>query len=351
MFSNPIFKKLSYFTIYLLVWLIVSAAYFGMLLWRSDLNFNVALLDSLIFNILLCGLGISFWYSAKFIPIESNSLYKIFLIHAAGGIIASSIWLFTGFNFIKEFNVDKLYINYFFSTLNWRFLIGLLFYFLITSFYYVLIYYFNFQERTSAENELKSLVSEAELRMLKFQINPHFIFNSLNSISALTVINPAKAQQMVIKLADYLRGTLAENEKKISPLENELKNVKLYLDIEKIRFENKFIFTEDVKSECLKKDIPAMILQPVVENAVKHAVYEAIETIEIKLSCCIVNNFLKISIQNNFENSISPAKGTGIGLSNIKKRLKLFYGNPSLLEIKTEENLFIVNIFIPLDEK
>lgn len=350
MASNPILHKLSSFGIYILFWLIITAIYFILLVTGASLPLNVLLIDALVFNLFLCGLGISFWYSAKFIPVENYSIYKLFLIHIAGGISASVIWLSGGYYFIKEiipFADD--YREFFNQTLNWRFFTGLLFYFSITSFYYIIIYYSNFQERLITESELKNLVSEAELRSLKFQINPHFVFNSLNSMSALTTIEPSRAKEMILKLADFLRFTLANNDKQKNKLAEELNNIKLYLDIEKIRFEDKFEYFESVDDECKNVEVPNMILQPLFENAVKHAVYEAFDKVTLHLTCKSHNGFLKISLQNNFEENVGLKKGAGVGLKNIKSRLELIYNQKNLLEVKKEENNFTVNIFIPLN--
>ena len=242
-----------------------------------------------------------------------------------------------------------LFGDFFIKTIKSRFIIGILYYFLLTAFYYVVIYYSDFQERTLKETELKNLVTEAELRSLKFQINPHFIFNSLNSMSALTEIDPKKAKQMIIKLADFLRYTLANNDRQKNTLNEELKNIKLYLDIEKIRFDDKFIYVEELHEECGKTEIPSMILQPLFENAIKHAVYETLDSVTIKLTCTRQDDFLKITLCNNFEGE-SHKKGAGVGLKNIKDRLSLIYQQDNLMEIKKESGKFIVNIFIPLQK-
>jgi LytS/YehU family sensor histidine kinase len=216
----------------------------------------------------------------------------------------------------------------------------------------MVIYYSEFRDKESRESELKNLVTEAELKSLKFQINPHFIFNSLNSMSALTTINPEKAREMILKLADFLRYTLANNERQQNTLREELKNIKLYLDIEKIRFEDKFDFTEDISMPCLDTKVPNMILQPLFENAIKHAVYETLDKVTIKLCCAPDNGYMRISLENNFDPGAKSSRpGTGVGLANIKNRLQLIYGRDNLIEIKKEESLFKVTLFIPATEE
>lgn len=346
--NNPILENFKNFYLYLIFWIIISAINFILIYIGQNINLKTALIDSLIFNFLLAGLGLSFWFPAKYISFEKNKAAKIFFNHVISGILTASLWLFLGYFIISNIiSNSETYNNFFFNTLSWRFLIGILFYFLITTFYYVIIYYKGFQERIIHESELKNLVTEAELRSLKFQINPHFIFNSLNSMSALTTINPDKAKSMILNLADFLRYTLANNENQKNKLSEELKNIKLYLEIEKIRFEDKFEFIDEIDPLCFDCYVPNMILQPLVENAIKHAVYESIEKVTLKLSCKKEDNFIKIFLENNFEDETSSSKGTGIGLQNIKKRLEIIYDQKNLINIQKDKNIFTVEIKIP----
>jgi sensor histidine kinase YesM len=299
----------------------------------------------------LAGFGLSYWYSAKYISVEVFSIPKILLSHAIGSLISVSLWLSAGY-FITSILVgsSENYSSFFLNNLGWRILVGTLYYFLIVSFYYLVIYYNNFHEKTLRENELKNLVTQAELKSLKFQINPHFIFNSLNSMSALTTIDPDKARGMILKLADFLRYTLVNNDRQKNKLSEELSNIKLYLEIEKIRFEDKFDFVEDISADCLNVSVPNMILQPLFENAIKHAVYESLEKVKLKFNCVVKNGFLNMSLENNFDSSVGNKTGSGIGLKNIAERLKLVYGLNNLMNVEKSEGLFKVNLFIPLSD-
>jgi sensor histidine kinase YesM len=312
------------------------------------LNWSVALGDSVVFNLLFGGLGLSFWYPTRYISFENTGFFKILVNHIIGAVIVSAFWLLFGYIILIElFGFNDDYQNFFYSTLPWRFPIGALAYFVITSFYYLIIYYSGYQERKLHEVELKNLITQAELKSLKFQINPHFIFNSLNSMSALTTIDPDKARGMILKLAEFLRYTLANNDQQKNKLKEELHNTKLYLEIEKIRFEDKFDFTEQISEECLEQEIPNMLLQPLFENAIKHAVYESLEKVNVSLSCVCENGYLKIEVSNTFDPELKSKKGTGVGLKNISERLKLIYHQNNLMQVVKEENTFKVIIYIP----
>jgi two-component system LytT family sensor kinase len=350
MSNNPILKSPKSILLYLLFIVVIAILYINLITLEGKSSFSVSITDAIAFNLLLAALGLSFWYSSVYLSIENNKITKVILTHFGGGILISIVWLVLGyFIVISIVNDTEMFGDFFVKTIKSRFIIGILFYFLLTAFYYVVIYYSDFQERTLKETELKNLVTEAELKSLKFQINPHFIFNSLNSMSALTEIDPKKAKQMIIKLADFLRYTLANNDRPKNTLNEELKNIKLYLDIEKIRFEDKFEYSEELHEECGKTEIPSMILQPLFENAIKHAVYETLDTVKIKLFCTKLDDFLKISISNNFEGE-SHKKGAGVGLKNIRNRLGLIYQQDNLMEVKKENGKFTVNIFIPLEK-
>jgi len=351
MLSNPILKDLRNFCSYIFVWLIITVAYILILIYGEKISLGIALADGLVFNILLAGFGLSFWYSARYISFESSSIAKTLISHTIGGVISVSLWLAMGF-FVTNFLISpsEEYSTFFLNNIGWRFLVGILFYFLIISFYYLIIYYTNFHDKTLRENELKNLVTQAELKSLKFQINPHFIFNSLNSMSALTTIDPTKARSMILKLAEFLRYTLVNNDRQKNKLSEELNNINLYLEIEKIRFEDKFDFVENVSPESRAELVPNMILQPLFENAIKHAVYESLEKVTLKFKSFIQNDFLNISLENNSDSTSDNKSGSGIGLKNISDRLKLIYGLNNLMNVEKTDSIFKVNLYIPLSK-
>jgi LytS/YehU family sensor histidine kinase len=307
-----------------------------------------AALDSLISNGLYLFIGIGIWYTVKFNSLENYSSNKILINHVTGSILTSAIWILSIYFILSaSFSDNKTYLVFLESSLIWRFLIGILFYAVFTAIYYVIIYYNNFQEKLLRESELNALVKEAELSALKYQINPHFIFNSLNSISSLTLSNPKLAQEMTIKLSAFMRNTISKNEKQKKSLKEEINNAKLYLEIEKIRFADKFEFYDEISEECSTIEVPGMILQPLMENAIKHGVYESLGKVMIKLYCRDENDYFIIVVENNFDPESVPRKGEGIGLKNIRSRLKLIYNYDNLLRTEQDKNTFRASIFIP----
>ena len=351
MFANPILKSLKNINYYLIFWSTIAIISANLLYIGTDIGLYPSLADGFTFSLVLGALGLAFWYPARYIPIEKYSTSKIVIGHVVGAIFTTTVWILISYLLVVGvFGFRHNYPPFLYSTLSWRILIGLLFYALFVSFYYMIIYYTGFQERTVKEAELKTLVTEAELKSLKFQINPHFIFNSLNSMSALTELDPVRARQMIIKLADFLRFILKTNELEKNKLREELNNIRLYLDIEHVRFEDKFEYVENIGEGCSNVEIPTMILQPLFENAIKHAVYETLGKVVLKLNCELKDGFLKIVLENNFDKSAPQKKGAGVGIKNIRDRLKLIYQQDSLLDVKEEKGNFIVTLYIPLPD-
>ena len=224
---------------------------------------------------------------------------------------------------------------------------GYMSYITFVIFFYAVNYYQEFKEKLINEGNLKSLVKEAELHALKSQINPHFLFNSLNSISSLTMTDPAKAQEMVINLSSLMRYSLRHDQIDKVPLSEELKNNMLYLQIEKVRFGEKLNPVFEMDKNCLQAQIPNMLLQPLYENAIKYGVYETLEPIDIITKARLVHDVLEICISNNYDPDTLPRKGEGIGLRNIRDRLQIIYGNPMLMHVEDTKKEFKVTLAIP----
>ncbi len=236
------------------------------------------------------------------------------------GSLGSDNQIFCSGLFLPEIND---YQAYWVATFPYRVGTGVFIYGLIVLAYYLFVSLYNLSEKNAKEARLESLVKETELKMLRSQINPHFLFNSLNSISSLTITNPEKARDMVIKLSEFMRYALSKKDEQPVSLRSELENLRLYLEIEKVRFGDRLSTEENISEKCLDIKMPVMILQPLYENAIKHGVYESTESVRIKTNVSCKNGYLEIVISNNYEQTPSSAKGTGTGLINVSRRLDL----------------------------
>ena len=204
------------------------------------------------------------------------------------------------------------------------------------------------QEIETRKANMEKLAREAELSSLRQQLQPHFLFNSLNSISALIGIKPEEARKMIQQLSDFLRGTIRKDDQQSVSLEEELKHLHLYLEIEKVRFGHRLKTEVDQQDETKKMVLPSLLLQPLVENAIKFGLYDTVGEITIRISAKAVENHLYIRIENPFDPETAQAKpGTGFGLNSIQRRLYLLYGRNDLLSTQQNENRFITELKIP----
>jgi two-component system LytT family sensor kinase len=343
---NPITSNKKYLINYALVWSIIIGAHFSVMHFYYHLPIVISVADSLTFNVFFAFLGISLWYSVRYND-STQKFFTIFLSHIAASLLIVGFWLISGYLILKYSIDDIHYLSFLDSSFPWRIISGIFYYSLFVLIYYVVAYYQDIQLKIKQEVSLKTLIKEVELNALKNQINPHFLFNSLNSVSSLTITSPEKAQEMIIKLSEYLRYSLSNEEQQITMLKTELENIKLYLEIEKIRFGDRLNFEFNCDEKTLAAKIPAMILQPLFENSIKHGVYESTETVNVILDCNVDENELRLSLKNDFDIDAKQMKGEGIGLKNIRERLFLIYKRNDLLTIRKTENTFLVSIRIP----
>jgi two-component system, LytTR family, sensor kinase len=204
------------------------------------------------------------------------------------------------------------------------------------------------QENRQRRNDAERLAKEAELFKLRQQLAPHFLFNSLNSISALIGSRPEQARKMIQQLSDFLRGNLKKEDQQWVPLSEEIQYLELYLDIEKVRFGHRLSTVIICDEECLERKLPPMLLQPIVENAIKFGLYDTTEAVTIAIRARLDGKFVRIEVENPFDPETSrPKKGTGFGLTSIQRRLYLIFARPDLMETHVDNNLFTTIVRIP----
>ncbi len=211
---------------------------------------------------------------------------------------------------------------------------------------------FNFineqQQSKLRSKESERLMREAELSTLRQQLQPHFLFNSLNSISALTIAQPEQARKMIEQLSDFLRGCVKKDGNQLILLNDELHHLQLYLDIEKVRFGHRLVTEINVSKELMGMKIPSLLLQPVLENAIKFGLYDTTGEVVISLDARTEQNNLLIEIKNPFDPETATARpGTGFGLSSVQRRLALLFFRNDLLTTSQYENIFTTRIKIP----
>jgi len=204
------------------------------------------------------------------------------------------------------------------------------------------------QQQLQRRSDAERLAKEAELFKLRQQLAPHFLFNSLNSISALITSHPEQARKMIQQLSDFLRGNVRKEEQQSVLLAEELQYLQLYLEIEKVRFGHRLSTVIHHDEASLNMKLPPMLLQPIVENAIKFGLYDTTDDVTITIEALAQNNYVVISVQNPFDPETSrPKQGTGFGLSSIQRRLYLLFARGDLFETRVEGHLFTTIVKIP----
>jgi two-component system, LytTR family, sensor kinase len=240
------------------------------------------------------------------------------------------------------------YERFFSQSLPLRFTIGFL---IIGCVALISVLWYTIHDQREIErrkSEAEALSKEAELYKLRQQLQPHFLFNSLNSINALIGSQPQKARAMIQQLSDFLRGTLKKEDNQWISLEEELQHLELYLEIEKVRFGHRLSTEISKATDGQQLQLPAMLLQPVVENAIKFGLYDTTGDITITIDAKKDDGHLVLQVTNPFDpETASPRKGTGFGLNSVQRRLYLLFARADLLETEVREQLFITTIKIP----
>jgi two-component system LytT family sensor kinase len=204
------------------------------------------------------------------------------------------------------------------------------------------------KENEKRKGEAERLTREAELYNLRQQLQPHFLFNSLNSINALIGFKPDEARKMIHQLSDFLRGTLKKDDQQMVPLTEELAHLQLYLDIEKVRFGHRLNTEISCDTVCGKAMLPALLLQPIVENAIKFGLYDTTDDVTISIRGEVEDSYLLIMVQNPYdEKTTRPRTGTGFGLRGVQRRLYLLFARNDLVETHANDDIFTTIIKVP----
>lgn len=345
---NPITQNRKYFIGYFSIWIALAFVQASLFYFLLDVTLLPSIIDSAVFIGLFSLIGFGIWPIVNFSSLERAYLSNTLLTHFAGVVTLIGLWLGASYGILHTiFTEESVYLSFLTSSMPWRIAFGAFLYFLIVLNYYLFVYNEEFRARKVNEAELKRSLKEAELSMLKSQLNPHFIFNSLNSISSLTMTNPEKAQEMVIALSEFLRYAVKPGQEELITIKSELDAIDKFVLIEKVRFGERLQLVIESESDCMAYKIPPLIVQPLVENAIKYGVHESTEVGDIILKCRSLNNILEITVSNTYDPVSTHALKTGVGLKNVRNRLKLLFDRDDLLEIRDDSGKFIVRLLIP----
>jgi two-component system sensor histidine kinase AlgZ len=342
------------FGLYLLAWLPLAAILVYLMATAGRLSWTESLVLVLPLSALYVLVCLAAWYPAKGAPLATTPLSRLALTHLIAAALLSLAWVqiakglayalsrFPSFAQLPQHLAPHIPI---------LFGAGFLLYLLAVAYHYVVLSLEASQEAEARVMKSGMLARDAELRALKAQVNPHFLFNSLNSISALTSIDPEKARDMCILLAEFLRMTLGLGEKTSIPLQEELGMLERFMAIEKVRFGARLQMEEDIQEDCKPLLVPALLLQPLIENAVGHGIANLPEGGSVSLAAHCSDDRLEITIRNTFDPESTSARRSGRGLANVRRRLEARYADQASLQARADGNEFRVDLSLPAETK
>ncbi len=345
---NPLLKNYRSRAIYAGIWVVIAIIQM-LVMHKFSQDSRYIFTDALVYNFVYAVLALLLWYPIYFNRKNDNAWYNFLFVHLAIALAFLALWQGVGHVLMSLFtNGDEAYHNAILASMPWRVLIGALQYLIVVLVYYILAYVEQLKDTAETEIRLHEIIRDSELNLLKSQINPHFLFNSLNSVNSLILQNTEKAREMVVALSDFLRYTVLSTNQNMMSVEQEMENVKRYLAIEKLRFGDKLVYHFDVNSEALSVKMPSMMLQPLFENAIKHGVCESLQAVQVWTKVEKRGEHIYIEISNDFEPGASSKKGSGTGLKNIGERLRLLYGGNASMQVRRGEGRFTVVLQIPV---
>jgi hypothetical protein len=347
---HPFFTQSGRLGVYLLGWIPLTAILGGLLMLAGGLSLLEAAALATPLGLLYAFLCLSSWYLCRAFPVDSARLLATASALAMASIVAASLWLLSGTTLAWALALLPA-----FETLPDRlaragpvvFLLGVLLYLLVLAMHYVLdaAEKARVEERRAAD--LRTLAREAELQALRERLNPHFLFNSLNSIAALVAVRPEEARSMCALLSDFLRTTLGMSERSSISLREELALAHSYLAVERVRFGDRLTVSENVDASTLEVTVPPLLLQPLVENAVKHGIGARLDGGILSLVTKRRGDRVSIVIENPADAGSETPAGAGIGLANVKRRVAAYWGDAGHVGAGLSNGRFRVEIELP----
>ncbi len=347
---HPILVRPGRIAAYAAIWLPLGGLLAALLTLQGAFALPAALVFALPLTVAYGFLCLSAWYASRGLPVDRVDPARVIVTAGAAAFLSSALWLLVARGWLAA----AAAFGWTRSTVPFRqsaptlFAFGFLLYLLAIAVSYLAAAFQASREAERRGLELQVLAREAELRALRAQIDPHFLFNSLQSISALTTATPAAARRMCLLLADFLRETLALGARERIPLSSEIALARRYLSIEQVRYGDRLQVDVDADGadDCL---IAPLLLQPLVENAVTHGIAHVVEGGVVRIAASRGPATLIVSIDNPCDPDRPAGRGTGVGLSNVRERLRTLYGTEAVLRIEEADGRFRTRLEVPLE--
>lgn len=335
-------KKILYWILQICGWTVYSAFLFlSILKKQSEISASqlftllVSVVTGILFSHLLRQYFLRYQYfefnALKIVP---RMIVVSFMVAFANGIVLRAVTSLINFN--TKWNLLEIFLNVFSLYIV---------YILWATIYFIVLLFEEARKKEINNLMLTNTQIELELQNLRSQLNPHFLFNSLNAIRALVEVEPEKAKNAINLLSSLLRSTLKLNSEKLVSVSREMEMVEAYLQLEKIRFEERLVIETDIEPNCASTLIPAFTIQTLVENSIKHGISKLIEGGLIQIRVLCMENSLLIEVANS--GKLGQNVDLGIGIANLKKRLSHQFSNQYQFEMNEINDEVVVRIHLP----
>jgi hypothetical protein len=331
--------------LYLLAWLTFGAALAWLLAATTGAAPGTASLFVLPLTLVYgVAAGFSSYYLCRAHPLGGANPWRILAVFAIGAVCMAWLWTLAA----------EAWNGLLAGAIGWSrslaatvFGLGLILYLLCAVANYLAIAFQRARELETRELQAQLAARDSQLRMLRSQVDPHFLFNSLNSISALTSIDPGAAREMTLQLAEFFRRTLGLDAQRRIALSAELDLLGHYMAIERVRFGDRLAWRYEAGDDALACLLPPLLLQPLVENAIKHGIARRLEGGELRLFAARAGSLLRIRLENDDGDDVRKQPGSGMGLANVRERLAAAYAHESAVHVSREDGTFRVELVLP----
>jgi len=344
---HPILASRSRLVLYLAGWVGLGLL-LSLVLMLGPVGRPMLSLEFAVPMLMLLGLqSLSFWYLVQSLPPGETPIPRLVITWTGTGLVSLVVWLALCYFWARYLQLLPEGEDAFYPALN---LLPLLVFVGIIGIVLAILGHYLISALQRSERrflEMEVLAREAELKSLRAQLDPHFLFNSLNSVAALIGNDTVAARQMCFLMAQFFRKSLTLSRQQSIPLSEEIALVETFLAIERVRFGERLRAQFDVADEVRSVAVPPLVLQPLVENAVHHGVAHMIEGGTVHVHASRREGFLLMVVENPCDPDRPPSRGTGMGIANVRARIETLCGQRASVDVDARETNFRVSILLP----
>ena len=336
--------------LYLLAWLPLAGLLMAFLMASAPGRWPEAFVLAVPLTLLYAFICLGSWYPSRANPAGATPLSRLASVHLSAALLSAGLWIVFGLGWSRlvgrgPFSEASALFQ---EQLPLFAVAGILLYLLTVSVAYLTLARETAHAARQRALELQVTAREAELKALRAQLDPHFLFNSLNSVSALTVRDGEAARRMCEQLGEFLRSNLEISTMERIRLGRELELALGYLQIERVRFGERLKFVHQADDRACDVEVPPLLLQPLVENAVKHGISQLVDGGTVHIRARRQQDILYLTVVNPRDPDAPRRPGTGLGIENVRRRLAAYYGDRALLRVDERKERFEVEVRIPL---